>query len=271
MKAGRVWLIVAVAAVLVADSAVLLSARGNRRSTSSAMELTERELRLAETQGDSTVVFLELLWTTDPAKPHRSRSAEFLDREKLLELGFKCELPPNSADARRYYGSQSPRIAWLVLEYRSGNTNTGKDAVRGSALVPVDAARDAGALRARSEERGRYLVVRGVIHARLIDHADDTQKPLPAPEVRGWIEMLLPPRIYVPRPHNKLLLSLPSLPATPHQFEPRFAATICWGKNGEPWIKNVRLMPQELTTATAETQAGSSMPNAAFSAGLPSQ
>jgi hypothetical protein len=66
---------------------------------------------------------------------------------------------------------------------------------------------------------------------------------------------LLPGQIFVPRPHSRLLRQFQSHDLSGQgepEREPRFAVTVSWGSNYEPWVAAVRLLAPETLPKNAE-------------------
>ena len=64
------------------------------------------------------------------------------------------------------------------------------------------------------------------------------------PRLRGSLRHLLVPRIFVSGPHHRILANLPDRDRDLEQRgvdDPRFTATVSWGKNYAPWLQEVRL------------------------------
>ena len=63
------------------------------------------------------------------------------------------------------------------------------------------------------------------------------------PRLEGRIDGLCPSELSVPKPVNRLLLTLQrSVPGEERKpaGEPRFSARVHWGSNYEPWVDEVR-------------------------------
>ena len=243
----RVWLLAAAVVVLVANGWVVVTARLNRAdATGGTVELTERELGLPPVFGDSTAMLLELKWNVVLRAKHEQRAPDWLGVEKLSDLGFNCQLPATSPDARRHYSSLPSKLVYLVLEYdgeaakKAGAVNSTK-----TRLYVVDAGREARLLRERYPDGHRYVITRGVVRIRLEERRFEDDTPLPEPRVSGWIGSVVPDQVFVPQPYSQLLQRLRPSDAESNAKpagEPRFAATISWGSRHEPWVQSVRLL-----------------------------
>jgi hypothetical protein len=252
----RTLILATVGVVLVANAWVLIAARQNRREPrGGTVELTERELRLAPMLGESTVTLLNLAWDVLSEKPRDQGPPAWLDGKKLAELGFDCAIPVTSPTARRHYGSMSARPVFLVLEYE-GDAWQQAHAQRKTTtrLFIVDAGRDARNLRQRYPDTARHILARGVVRPFLQDREGPADTLLAVPRLRGWVQVL-PGQIFVPRPHSRLLEKFQSHDLSGREEaerEPRFAVTVSWGANHEPWVTAVRQLALETPAKKAE-------------------
>src|SRR5439155_23809737 len=133
---------------------------------------------------DDSGVSLTLRWVdlgaprySTAVKPEDMESRNWLDRNKLSELGFDCHVDPSSRDAYDFYNRQSARTAFVAVEYdgpgwqswiemnerilKAEQALTGqktdpdyqrKDSSR---LAVIDAAPDPAPLRVRHPDRSR--------------------------------------------------------------------------------------------------------------------
>jgi hypothetical protein len=241
----RVLVLTAAAVVLAANAWALIAAWRNRSGPSGGtMELTERELRLVQVPWESTATSLELSWDILESSGGRRRPA-WLDATKLEELGFDCNLPVDSVNAKEHYESMPPMLVFVVLEYEG---EAWRQARRGdpepeTRLYVVDAGRDARRLRDKFGDTKRYVITRGVVRLSYQEHSIPDGIPLPKPRLQGRIVSVLPSQISVPRPHSRILEEFRRRgPPAPERLEgePRFAVTVSWGSNYEPWVHGVR-------------------------------
>ena len=233
-RTGLWW---AAAIVIVANTAAWGVAAWNMGGDPEAiLVLTERELRLPARQAENTALTLSLMF-----EPPRSRAREELtaagwfDRAKLMSIGFDCSRPV-TAEHADYYRTRPPRATFAALEYAATPSPD-------THLVPIDVGNDAAALRLRHPDRRLVAIVEAT--AVLIYVANPGQ----APFLAGRVTAVLPGEIHVPREWRGLLTPLqPSQRVTaspPPPREPRFRATIAWGRRFEPWIANVELLTPE--------------------------
>ena len=243
----RILLAGAVGVVLAANLWGMLQVSQNQKAPrGGSLELTERELRLLPMAAESTATMLRLDWNVGGTGEERHRAPDWLDRQRLIELGFDCSLPLNSPNARRHYASMPSRPVFLTLEY-AGEAwrNAGAKAEAGSRLYVVDAARDADQLRQRYPDVHRYVICRGLLRLSFRDR-DRKGNLLDTPRLEGWVEGLRPGEVFVPLPYSRVLRSISrpdfDTPSAGPQNEPRFAVRVCWGANYEPWVEAVRLL-----------------------------
>jgi hypothetical protein len=240
----RAWVVLAAAVVLVSHAWVQIAVSRNRgEAAGGTVELTERELRLRPVGGESTALFLELEWDALSAEPEPRGPPRWLDAAKLADLGFDCQLPVTDPDARAYYGAQPARLVYLVFEYAGEAWKQARpDRKTSSRLFAVDAGLDPVPLRSTYPDASRYILCRGTVRISLRREEALEGKPPPFPRLEGWLQPV-PDWIFVPRPYNRALEGLhgrdeagESAPAG----EPRFAASVSWGRRYEPWITGVR-------------------------------
>ena len=200
--------------IVVTNLAILAAAGWNRRGEPVAeLSLTERELAMpAARQDDGTGLELSLVMTHEPPgvvrrtarwKRYELPSVDYswLDRAKLLELGFRIDLDPTHPDAAEHYSQAMPRRVYVVVEYdgqawnrwisgreqqvrelrREVQEGTAEpsaltaaesllavDRTMRSRLFPVDAGVDADALQRRYRDRRRHAVVAGLLRPKVV-------------------------------------------------------------------------------------------------------
>jgi putative membrane protein len=199
---------------------------------------------------------------------------EWFDDAKLRDLGFRGDIDPSDPDALQSYEWLPRRYAYVVLEYDGpafaawlAAREKDVEAIRGevdaealldlaraarSRLFPVDASLDADELFRRYPERGRHLVLRGVVAAHVVRGAEGP------PLARGFIASLLVDEVHVPRQFRPPLT--PFLPTTtetefydqadrtstvdwPPARPPRYRATLAVGRRLEPWLRSLTVVP----------------------------
>jgi hypothetical protein len=273
-----------VGAILLAatDAMVLAGAAYNRSGEPEAvLTLSERELSVAGGQFESegSGISLQMQWRLP--RPSRGKQgpvvdhgfagiggeAAWLDKAKLVELGFDVSRPNDTPEGQRYYDKQLPKDVFLVLEFNgpahagairaaeerlqeararasenpkiktfSGGVELAAKALAdeqslNSRLFVVDTGRDSSALRAKYPDRKQYAIVAGRI--RMASNRFLGSRPF------GYISDLDMGKVNVPVSYAKVFESVPrqrSLRRT--EAGPRFEATIAFGKRLEPWLQS---------------------------------
>ena len=239
----RPGILLAAALVLAADTLVLVKAAYNRSgSPATAIELTERELRLERPQRESTALFLRFAWQPAP------RSFTF-GRDKLEELGYNCSLPLTDPSAPAYYRALPLREVFAVLEYnQAGWAGPGEVRAAGSRLNPVDAGRDFAELRKKHPDTQRFLIVPALVRPSYRADWDPATRTYAAGgHLVGAVVEVLVKEICVPPSEHRVLESLSHTDdyfATPEGRTrgPRYSVVLYYGRNHEPWIGSCRLI-----------------------------
>ena len=234
----RLGLLVAGAIMLVTNAVALIEVARNRAGAPvENIQLTERELPLDFREKEDTGVAVHLSWRRFSSVPD---DFSWLNQAKLEELGF------DYAWAQRHpENPPSPRPAFVALEFdgpawerwlksaqqagiaERSPVETGLT----SRLVPIDVAKTPEPLLQKYQDRGKYLIVRGVVQlSAWTFQAGGAPGP---PRLQPNISELLPASIHVPRPISDTLGNLPT-PAPP--AGPRYTLTLSYGRSFEPWI-----------------------------------
>lgn len=255
-------LVVAALVLLIAVFGLLGAAVWNRGGAPQFITLTERELGLPFTwengrDDDDAELRLRFEWErrTDPQD-----ARAWLTDSKLGEIGFDMLLPVGGPAAESFYGHMLPRVAWAAFELdgpawraisqrrqvRAGEGGARFDPRSRSRLVPVDVARDAGALRRRYEGQP-VTVMPAVVDVRYDNH------PAQGPVVWGWIVRLVSDSVSVPPRLRSRLKGLPRrTPPSAAQREgeppsevppPRYEVDLGVGRLGVPWVVDIRRTP----------------------------
>ena len=260
--------------VLVSNLAAWgVAARNRAGEPEAALVLTERELRLPAKQADNTALTLTLVY--EPVRQRGVldlREAGWFDRAKLQSIGFDCDRPVTKENAS-FYRTRPPRATYAALEYEGetwrsevarlaagqdsgkatprpdGTAQTGglsaapRDPLLDSHLVAIDVDNSPAALRRRHPDRRRVAVVEATADLLYVSN------PGQAPFLAGRVTSVLPGEIDVPREWRGRLEGLQSDSSSstwpPPQHEPRFRATVTWGRRLEPWIADVELLKPE--------------------------
>jgi hypothetical protein len=232
----RAGLLAAAGIIVLTNAVVLLQVAHNRRDAVQTIRLTEREAKVIYQSNEDSGVSVNLNWRIFSLADFEQA---WLDRAKLQALGF--DLARTNPD-RQY--SPLARPAFVVLEYNGAAWEKWlKEAERpiqrdaseiASRLIPIDAARTAEPLLQKYSDRGRYLIVKGVIQLTYMGR-DVVPPLLPS------ISQILPDTIHVPPP---LSWALPRGVGGPNSTRPRYTLTLSYGRNFEPWIASVEVPPK---------------------------
>lgn len=253
----------AAAAAFAAPLLVLVASERNRGGEPEAeVVLTEREARLVPLGEGRRWAALQLDWNR--YRQFDRKEAGWFGREKLAELGFDTRLRPDDPKASAFYGWQPAREVFVALEYdgpdaKQADAESPADRVSRSRLYPVDASRDAAALRARHSERHRVLVVRAIVSIECAGKWDSKTRTLSAPFLRGTVKRLLVEEIQLPRERRGFLDALasgemrpagagatrpaPGEASKPAPGAPRYTVVLRTGRRLEPWVAEVRPVP----------------------------
>jgi hypothetical protein len=216
------------------------------------LQLTERELRLPEKEADNTALTLHLVFErrqhgpiTGSGRP-RVEDAGWFDRAKLQGIGFDCHLPVTPENARHYRG-QPPRSTFAALEWEGeewqGQVERAreKDPLLDTHLVAIDVDNDPAALRRRHPDRRSVAIVRATAALQFVNN------PGQPPFLMGRVIQALPGELNVPREWRPLLEPFQATSSTgvwpPPLREPRYRVTVRWGSRFEPWIEDIRPLP----------------------------
>ncbi|MCP5066566.1 MAG: DUF4824 family protein [bacterium] len=232
--------VVAACGLIVVTNLAILSAAGwNRRGEPQAeLSLTERELAMPTArQDEGTGLELSLVMTHEPPgvlrrtarwKRHELPPVNYgwLNRAKLLDLGFRVDLEPTHLDAAEHYSHAIARRTYVVVEYDGEAWNRwigdreeqlrklrreveegaaqpsaladaeavlAVDRTMRSRLFPVDAGVDADALQRRYGNRRRHAVVAGLLRPKIVQPENG------APTLSGEVLALVVSRVHVSR------------------------------------------------------------------------
>ncbi len=239
----RPALILAVVILLGANSVALILATRNRTGGSvETIELTERELVLQNLGQEDSGVILRLNW-------HRQEEAAFFGQAQLEAIGFDFRLPRGRKGKEMLF---LPRLAYAAFEYEgkaweewSQKPEAEKQQdrpgpvsrVSPTRLFPVDVAKTMEELRNRYPDQSRYLIVAATVEARIQDVKNPKTGTILPDQCVGSIASVLPSEVNVPLPFTRLLATLKPEPAA----EPRYAVTLAYGRNLEPWVVSVKM------------------------------
>jgi hypothetical protein len=276
----RRYLYGALALVILVNALVLTGVAYNRSGVPDALvTLTERELPLASTFYRRENSGVSLWLNVNPDIEERT----WFDEKKLAELGFFVErmedsdnrdvyrvLPKKALVVLEYNGEawqrfrqrQLDEIAALPLKQQQGKL-TPETAARqkqeklfqltvASRLFAVDAGLDAGDLRRRYADKGRYIIVPAQVRMQVDWRAAKGGKD--KKRLRGRIQKILVDQIHVPLPFHASLESLPGKTYIHPGYtyynskapaKVRYQVVVAFGQRLEPWIKAVEKIDED--------------------------
>jgi len=289
MKAWtRTRVLVAGIALLGATNAIVLAGAAYNRSgdPEAVLRMSHRELIVPMRWGfesENSGISLQIQWRL----PRRSKDdrmalynygyaavggeATWLDKAKLVQLGFDMSRAAYTAEGERYYDKQLPKEVLLVLEldghaYRSAlqvaeeravdaqarfAANPGVAELKNTAdaaskllaseqsvnsrLFVVDAGHDRSALRTKYPDRSHYAIVLGRIRITTSRYGANS---VPV----GYVSDLSIESVSVPAIYRGLFESVPRRRPTDRQeLEPGYDVKLAFGKRLEPWVVEARL------------------------------
>ena len=271
MRGRLLWL--AGVIVLVMNAAALFSVSMNRRGQpTNLIELTQRELPLQYRTADNSVVFLRLNWHGDlPESPDPlRRGMNWFNRAKLSEIGFDTSMPLTDPRAAVHYRRMRSRRAYVVLEHegqrwsewlswhadRIARANLPDERKRlererevTSRLFAVDAGLTGANLRIHYPDQSKFLIVLASVRIVPVSDPDD-KRQLVLRDLRGSVQHLLVPQIYVPQPFSSLFPSIrpearrrPGYPLL--DIGPVYRVTMRYGSRYEPQVIEAITNPAE--------------------------
>ena len=270
MRWPRKYTLVAGIALIAGSNAIALLGVWYNRSgeTESALRLTQRELAPPYWHGidrEGGGLELRLQWrvlTRDVVSyyPTMGGAPDWLDRAKLVALGFDMSARQDSAAGKRYYEGTPSRQVYVVLEYdgaayqealrraqayaenppaqRLPSTGANSPAewlkreqTTASRLFVVDAGLDPAALRSQYPDRNRYAIARGRV--RISFYAGNATR---SAQLTGYLSEVINERISVPPEFRPMLGAVPRMSTWGEVSASRFEIDLAFGRRFEPWI-----------------------------------
>ena len=260
--------------IIITNAIVLAGVYYNRSGEpESSIRLTERELSLPyryQYSGNAENSGIQLRIThrsRDNGYFSRdyepSESFDWFNEEKLAELGFDVSQAFISDENKRHYQRLREKEVILVLEvngkaYQSvlaaaqkhydklsaeqstvqklkrAEENLTREKTSASRLFVIDAGLDRDALRAKYADRTKYLLLKGLVKARIKNNRAGVRT------LTGYIRSLSNKTVHVPLQHHEMLEAAVGEGARRQQNEPpRFEATINVGQRLDPWLVGV--------------------------------
>lgn len=275
-------LLVGVILIVLTNAVVLAGVAYNRSGEpESVLRLNERELQIRNWRwpsNENSSIDVHLNWrlpeldaSDDEPRGIWHRGLHSLQPAQLHELGFVVSGDIESDEIANRVARQPSRAVWLVLEHDGpayqaalerarkrleratslAQVNAGdeefqrrlgtarraaeREELSASRLFIVDAARDKDALRSRYPDRQRYAIVRGRL--RVTVQGQPGRKRLVA-----LVAGVDTDTIRVPHAHRAIVEPFARSERYFDNREPRFAATVNFGRRFEPWIVDLALL-----------------------------
>lgn len=282
LPAGK-WLVLGlgVALIAVTNLVALGGVAYNRAGQPEAVvTLSERELGMPYRYGmlkENTGIQLQLNCRIEDNPSYAygyadcSGMPEWLDRDKLNELGFRLRPESEATTDNGSYGRELPRKVYVVLEFDGPAyeravaraerelaeqtalmaSNPGKAQFQSSAkqaqkaldderrhssrLFVIDAGQDKSALQAKYTTAGGYIVMRARVRPLLRDTEQGEQW-------FGFVSGLLIDSINVPVQYHQVLEQFDAIRSSDDLggLAPRYEVQVAVGRRAEPWIQTVR-------------------------------
>lgn len=272
-------LLIGVALIVVTNAVVLAGVAYNRSGEPEAvLRLTERELRLSYwswPENENSSIDLQLSWrvarTQHEPIGYMYGGLDWLQPAQLQELGFDVSGDMQSSEDAQRVSRQPSRSVWVALEYDGpayqasleqaraaleratalAEANAGEEEFKerlkaaqaelerekrtDSRLFIVDVGLDPDALRARHPNRQQYVMVRGRLRISILG-PEGQQRPV------AHVYDLDVDAIRVPYDYRDIVEPLTRTDDATYydRREPRFQATVNFGRRFEPWIVDVQ-------------------------------
>ena len=248
-------LLAAATVVLLANAFALVHVWGNRTGAAdSDITLSERELTESyNPNNEDSGVTLTLRWTSPGWVFSLAEvGPAWLDPARLRELGFDTSVEPADKAASEFYSRQLPRRAFVALEFDgpgwrtllgdiernartqspNGLTEPGDLHETSSRLVVIDAASEAGQLRARHPDRHGIVIAPAVIRIDVL-YRGKSQPPRLGGSVQD-----LPTSIHVPLPFSEAFRR-----SARNSARAMYRVRLRYGPQLEPWVVGVEFSP----------------------------
>ena len=232
--------LIPVIVLIVLTNVVVLSGVAYNRSgvPDTTIKLTERELQWRESwdmmDREDSGISLVLKWNMPGYYDYNwtHRKSNWLNEEKLKELGFDTSYPLDDKKAHRYFNHQLPRQGYVVLEFNGDayrdwlndakkrmdeirqelkgdekNKNNleshlweiEKKIITQSHLFAIDSGQNPRDLRQRYSDKSKYIITPAVFDITLqyTPRKEDEPRSDKTPYLSGWVQSLSIPEIHV--------------------------------------------------------------------------
>lgn len=271
-------LLIGIGLIMATNAVALIGVAYNRSGEpESVVTVSERELRLPygySSSSENSGLSLKLVWRVKDRSSkygcYQWGSPEWLDKEKLAELGFDVSEPERTYKKRRYYREMLPKEVLLVFEYdgdtyrsvlasvmhhvqeeealwaRNPDSNefkrrfeSARDQLKRerhteSRLFVIDAGLDKEFLRKRYPDTSRYIIAPGKIRLSV-----GTEKHGEV-VLSGYIKSVSVRRVNVPLAYRDIVEPLLRKSSSRWPKDgPRYSVKLAYGKRLEPWVMDV--------------------------------
>ena len=245
--------LISVIALIVLTNVIVLAGVAYNRSgePDATVQLTERELHWQYHSGitnkEDTGLYLILKWSMPGFQSNRwdyTPTKNWINIEKLKEMGFDTSFSLEDNKASRYYSHQLPRQAYVVLEFNgdayqewlgdaqkrieeikqelteekkekkkkileNDMRHVQQDLIIRSHLFAVDGGRDPELLRKTYSDKSKYIIASAVfdISMNYAPRKEEDPKTTKTPYLSGWIRNLSIPVIHVTSDYRSFFIS----------------------------------------------------------------
>jgi len=245
--------LISVVALIVLTNVIVLAGVAYNRSgePDATVQLTERELHWQYHSGitnkEDTGLYLILKWSMPGFQSNRwdyTPTKNWINIEKLKEMGFDTSFSLEDNKASRYYSHQLPRQAYVVLEFNgdayqeweagaqkrneeikqelmeekkekkkknleNDMRHVQQELITHSHLFAVDGGRNPELLRKQYSDKSKFIITPAVfdISRRYIPRKEDESKSTQTPYLSGWIRKISIPAIHVTSNYRSFFIS----------------------------------------------------------------
>lgn len=233
--------------VLLSSAFALIHAARNRAGEPTAViTLTDTELACIREKDDSGI-FLRLEYSHLYQEPF---APAWLTPAQIQTLGFDTSVDPADTRAHDHYRRQRSRHGFVALEYNGPAWQRAVDSIlepdrraterlRGSRLIPIDAALHSATLSSRYQGRRDVIVLPAVLRISADSHWTATATRPAKPARLSVMVLQVPREIHAPLPFSETFRNLPFTVRQEKSDQPLYRVTLRYGRFHEPQITAV--------------------------------